>query len=48
MCDFALGQINALKKVFPDVQLHCCFFHDFKKNDLCGTGTYEKNSKLLL
>ena len=54
MCNFALGQINALKKVFPDVQLHCCFFHfsqaiwnNFKKNDLCGIGTYEKNSELL-
>ena len=34
--------------------MHCCFFHfsqafwnNFKKNDLCGTRTYEKNSELL-
>ena len=54
MCDFSLGQINALKAVFPEVQIHCCFFHfsqaiwsNFKKNELCGLGTYEKNSELL-
>ena len=50
MYDFSLGQINALKTVFPENQLHCCFFHfsqaiwsNFKKNELCGQGTYEKN-----
>lgn len=54
MCDFALGQINALTKVFPNVSLHCCFFHfsqaiwnNFKKNQLCGKGTYETNYELL-
>ena len=36
--------------LFPNVSLHCCFFHfsqaiwnNFKKNQLCGKGTYETN-----
>lgn len=43
MCDFTLGQIKALKEIYPDIQIHCCFFHfsqaichHFKKNNLCG------------
>ena len=40
--------------LFPNVSLHCCFFHfsqaiwnNFKKNQLCGKGTYETNYELL-
>ena len=54
MCDFSMGQILAVKKVFEEVQIHCCFFHfsqaiwhRFKINNLCGIGTYQKNRELL-
>ena len=54
MCDFSLGQINAVKYIFPLENIHCCFFHfsqaiwqNFKKNNLCGINSYEKNNELL-
>ena len=54
MCDFALGQVKALTKVFPNINIHCCFFHfsqaiwnNFKRFNLCGKGSYNKNSELL-
>ena len=54
MCDYSLGQIKAVKEIFQDTQIHCCFFHfshaiwhRFKAYNLCGKGTYEKNSELL-
>ena len=54
MCDFSLGQINAVKYIFPQANIHCCFFHfsqaiwqHFKKNNLCGNNSYEKNNELL-
>ena len=54
MCDFSLGQINAVNEIFPECNIHCCFFHfsqciwkKFKENKLCGKGTYESNKELL-
>lgn len=54
MVDFALGQIKAINSVFPEYQIHSCFFHfsqsiwkNFKKYNLCGKGTYEDNYELL-
>lgn len=26
ICDFALWQIKAVKEIYPDTQIHCCFF----------------------
>ncbi len=54
MVDFNIAQIKAVKEIFPDCKLHTCFFHfsqaiwkNFKKNNLCGKNTYERNSELL-
>ena len=54
MFDYSLGQIKAVKKIFQDIQIHCCFFHfshaiwhRFKAFNLYGKETYEKNSELL-
>ena len=54
MCDFSLGQINAVRVVYPECRIHCCFFHfsqaiwrKFKENRLCGQNTYEDNNELL-
>ena len=27
MADFAMGQINAIKSIFPECKIHSCFFH---------------------
>ena len=54
MVDFNTAQLKAIKDIFPDCKLHTCFFHfsqaiwkNFKKHNLCGKNTYEKNSELL-
>lgn len=51
---YSLGQIKAVKEIFQETQILCCFFlflhtiwHRFKAYSLCGKGTYEKNSELL-
>ena len=54
MCDFRISQINSMKKIFKDCNLHCCFYHfshaiwlNFKKYNLCKKGTYTENLELL-
>ena len=54
MCDFRVSQINAAKNVFPQTNIHCCFFHysqaiwnNFKKYELCEKGSYKDISELL-
>ncbi len=55
MADFRISQIKAIQKVFQRCNIHCCFFHfsqsiwrNFKKNGLCGKGTYITNYELLI
>ena len=54
MCDFRISQIKACKNIFPQTNIHCCFFHfsqsiwnHFKKYELCGEGKYLENTELL-
>ena len=54
MCVFSMGQINAIRDIYPECKIHCCFFHfsqaiwrKFKENKLCGKGAYVENNELL-